>query len=366
MNNFKKVGLTALAGSLVAFSAHAGELTVTGGANATYKWGKDATANHGNTSKGIGTDKDVAFTGSGELDNGTTFSVGTATVDSQTGLTSGYITITTPSFGSFLMGHSTGGVAGKYDEEVPQVYEQLSDVSSMVSANKVGDFMDNNHINYTSPALEFAGVGVSIDLGYSPQARDSVVGDGGTGGGDGTYGAGKEAGVTLSYEGLKAGFYGAERENITPTGTGDKVHDEFNGAWYVKYNFGPVSIGYSESYLDSGLAATSTTALATTTAKTLRSGASDGFFEGEQIGIAFNVNENFSVSYSESEETYDEQSDLASGDTADVSMKMDAMQVAYSMGGMSIKAYKMKIENPFFDEDAEDTNITEIALGLAF
>ena len=119
-------------------------------------------------------------------------------------------------------------------------------------------------------------------------------------------------------------------------------------------------------FTDSGLAATSTTALATTTAKTLRSGVSDGFFEGEQIGIAFNVNENFSVSYSESEETYDEQSDLSSGDTADVSMKMDAMQVAYSMGGMSIKAYKMKIENPFFDEDAEDTNITEIALGLAF
>ena len=35
MNNFKKVGLTALAGSLVAVSAHAGELTVTGGANIT-------------------------------------------------------------------------------------------------------------------------------------------------------------------------------------------------------------------------------------------------------------------------------------------------------------------------------------------
>ena len=243
MNNFKKIGLTALAGSLVAFSAHAGELTVTGGANATYKWGKDATANHGNTSKGIGTDKDVAFTGSGELDNGTTFTLGTATLDSQSGLTSGYITITTPSFGSFLMGHSTGGLSGKYDEEVPQVYEQISDVSSMVSANKVGDFMDNNHIAYTTPALEFAGVGISVDLGYSPQARDSVVGDGGTGAGDGTYGAGKEAGITLSYEGLKAGFYGAERENITPTGTGDKVHDEFNGAWYVKYNFGPVSIG---------------------------------------------------------------------------------------------------------------------------
>ena len=147
MNKFKKIGLTALAGSLVAVSAHAGELTVTGGVNITLKNGT-ADSTHNDSGRGIGTDKDVAFTGSGELDNGTTFTVGTATLDSQSGLTSGYITITTPSFGSFLMGHSTGGVAGKYDEEVPQVYEQLSDVSAMVSANKVGDFMDNNHINH--------------------------------------------------------------------------------------------------------------------------------------------------------------------------------------------------------------------------
>ena len=41
MNKFKKVGLTALAGSLVAFAGHAGELTVTGGANATYKTGNE-------------------------------------------------------------------------------------------------------------------------------------------------------------------------------------------------------------------------------------------------------------------------------------------------------------------------------------
>ena len=42
MNKFKKLGLTALAGSLVAFSAHAGELTVTGGANITLKHGNAA------------------------------------------------------------------------------------------------------------------------------------------------------------------------------------------------------------------------------------------------------------------------------------------------------------------------------------
>ena len=36
MDNLKKVGLSALAGSLVAFSAQAGELSVSGGAKMTY------------------------------------------------------------------------------------------------------------------------------------------------------------------------------------------------------------------------------------------------------------------------------------------------------------------------------------------
>ena len=42
MNKFKKIGLTALAGSLVAVSAHAGELSVSGGVNITLKHGNSA------------------------------------------------------------------------------------------------------------------------------------------------------------------------------------------------------------------------------------------------------------------------------------------------------------------------------------
>jgi hypothetical protein len=41
MNNLKKVGLTALAGSLVAVSAQAGEMAVTGSANVSYVHGKN-------------------------------------------------------------------------------------------------------------------------------------------------------------------------------------------------------------------------------------------------------------------------------------------------------------------------------------
>ena len=360
MNKFKKIGLTALASSLVAVSAQAGELSVSGGANITLKSGTAASGNNV-SGRGIGADKDVTFKGSGELDNGTTFSVVTATNDSQTDLTSGYISIATPSFGSFLFGNHSGAAHYKYDEEVPTAYEQLSDPSgNLMPANKVGDFMDNNHITYTSPTFDFGGASITFDLGYASDANDTETGDGGVPGGTGTYGTGQEAGVTISYDALKVGVYGAERENktLTPANT-DAVRDEFNGVWYAKYSFGPVSIGYSESYLDSGVSETAT--VATTAAKQLRT--SGGIFEGEQIGIAFNVNDNFSVSYSESTETYNAQSEAAS---MDVDQKTDAIQFAYSMGGMSIKAYQIEIENPHMDEDADDSKITEIALGLAF
>ena len=359
MNKFKKVGLTALASSLVAVSAQAGELTVTGGANITLKHGTASSTSNA-SGRGIGTDKDVKFAGSGELDNGTTFSVVTATVDSQTGLTSGYISIATPSMGSFLMGNHSGAAHYKYDEEVPQVYEQVSDITALVTANKVGDFMDNNHITYTSPSFDLGGASITLDLGYASDANDTQTGDGGVPGG-GTYGSGTEAGITIAYDAFKFGIYGAERENETPAAAGsDTVRDEFNGVWYAKYSFGPVAIGYSESYLDSGVTGT---AEATTAAKTLRTAA--GYFEGSQIGVAFNVNDNLSVSYTESEETYNAQA--GTGITvADVDMEVDAIQVAYSMGGMSIKAYQMDVTNPAFDEDADDSKVTEIALGLAF
>ena len=359
MNNFKKVGVTALAGSLVAFSAHAGELSVTGGANITYKTGNVAPMSN-NSSKGIGVDKDVTFTGNGELDNGITFSIFTATTDAQTDLSSGAISISTPSFGSFLMGNHSGAAHYKYDEEVPQVYEQISDITSTVTQNKVGDFMDNNHVTYTSPTFDLGGASITFDLGYASDANDTETSDGGVPGGTGTYGTGQEAGITIAYDAFKFGIYGAERENNTQTAAGvDNVRDEFNGVWYAKYSMGPVSIGYSEFYIDSGV---SGSAEATTTAKVLRTAA--GIQEGYQIGIAFNVNDNLSLSYTESEETYNAQSGGTA--VADVDQKIDAIQVAYSMGGMSVKAYQMDVTNPSFDEDAADSKVTEIALGLAF
>ena len=79
MNNLKKLGLTALAGSLVAVNANAGEMSVSGAFNATYVTTDGdtgtATTDHG---IGLGNDKDFGVSGSGELDNGWTFAGNTA------------------------------------------------------------------------------------------------------------------------------------------------------------------------------------------------------------------------------------------------------------------------------------------------
>ena len=53
MNKFKKIGLTALASSLVAVSAQAGELTVTGDANITLKHGTASSTSNA-SGRGIG------------------------------------------------------------------------------------------------------------------------------------------------------------------------------------------------------------------------------------------------------------------------------------------------------------------------
>ena len=362
MNNIKKIGLTALAGSLVTLgSAQAGEMSVSGGINTVLKFGKGG----GNTSKGIGADKDVAFSGGGELDNGTTFSM-TATTNDSHAISSSTTTITTPSLGSFSIGSSSGSASYLYDEEVPTAYEQVSDGKDTM-ANKVGDFMDNNSVLYTSPTLDLMGASITAHVGYAPQANDSAVGDGGSVTYDATVGAGKEAGITIAYEGLKLGFYGAERNRTVPqatAGTGNYQHDEFNGAWYAKYTMGPVSIGYSETYADAGITADDSNTV--NSAKTRRSGG--GIYTSESMSIAFNVNDNMSISYTTADETYDTQDDAKTAVTTDddVTESIDAIQIAYSMGGMSIKAYNMEVTNPSQDDNAADQSVTEIALGLSF
>ena len=162
--------------------------------------------------------------------------------------------------------------------------------------------------------------------------------------------------------GLTLGAYVAEREHESPATGSIKARDEFNGSWYAKYTMGSVSVGYSEAYYDSG---TRGAATAATTAKAV--GTSDGIFENNQMSIAFNVNDNLSISYTESDDTYDASSHVSTGtEIVDVEQSTEALQAAYSMGGMTIKAFQMESSNPGWDSDASKSSFSEVSIGLAF
>jgi len=332
-------------------------MSVNGSANMTWAQ-KDVVEG-----KSIGSDKGLTISGSGELDNGWTFYTGTYVSDG-INLSTHVTTLTMGSLGTIKMGTGFGGIHGSYDEEVPQAYEQLSD-SHQNSSNKIGDALDNNSLIYTSPSFDMGGGTVSFGLAYSQDAHDTAVNNGYPDGTShvGVYGEGVGAGITAAMGSLTVGVYGHTRDIVKHAKAGtDAYRDDFQGIWYAKYSAGPVSFGYSSSYYDSGLIGSGGSA---NTAKTV--GTATGVFEMEQMSVAFNVNDNLSISWTDGEDTYDAQSNVKGGtEVVDVSQDTDALQVAYSMGGMSIKAYRMETSNPAYDGNAAASEKSEVSLGLAF
>jgi len=361
MNNLKKLGLTALAGSLVAVNANAGEMSVSGAFNATYVTTDGdtgtATVDHG---VGLGNDKDFGVSGSGELDNGWTFAGNTALKEaSGFDISSSGLSLTMGSMGTIGMGTATGGASTKYDQQTPTAYEEIDDFGgTTLSANLVGSRLDNNSLIYNSPSFDLGGMTASFDVEYSPEASGTSPNDGGSQAST-EFNSAMSLGVTLSGSGLTVGVYGAETDNDGGTA---RDTDAFEGVWYANYAMGPVSIGYSASYHDSGQFVTSETVGAAKVVNT-----AGGLFETEMYSIAFNVNDNMSVSYAKATDTYDAQSHNSSGtETLDVEMELKSIQAAYTMGAMSVKAQRTETDNVKYDSNGGSVTKTEVALGLAF
>ena len=366
MNNFKKIGLTALAGSLAAISLQAGEMSVSGSFNATYS--VDSGTNTNTTKgKGLGTDKDFSVSGSGELDNGWTFSGYTLLTDAMA-VSSSALSMTMGSLGSISIGSGSGGNSTKYDVQTPTAYEEVDDGgNTSLSANFVGNWADNNSLMYASPSFDLgSGVTAVLHAEYSPEATGTSPNDGGVQDSL-AYGNGKSLGITLTGSGVTFGAYGATRENNDET---IGVKDSLEMVSYLNYAMGNVAVGVSTSYHDTGLqSAPGSTAALATAAKVV--GTADGIFESTTYSIAYNINENVSVSYAKATDTYDAQSHgsaTGTGSVADVDSDTESFQVAYSMGAMSIKAYQTKQDNVTYRTGtaAGEQTVSEIALGLAF
>jgi len=360
MTNLKKLGLTALAGSLVAVSAHAGEMSVSGSADVTYKTGGADDA-----AQSLGHNTDITFSGSGELDNGYEVNMFVAYADGAT-LESSAVSVTMGSMGTLGVSKVGGmNINGAYDETYPRAYEENSDAGGQSPSNYVGSVADDNALIYKAPTFNIAGVDISAGAEYSFQAGSTTASDGGTIARSNDRGSAYGVGVTASVAGLTLGAYASEAENET-NGGNTPDQDEFSGSAFINYSFGPVSIGYQQAYVDTGFSDTDVAIEATTAAKTV--GTSSGIFQDESMSIAFNVNENLSVSYAETESDYNAQNYTAGTNTkaANITQDSDSIQVAYSMGAMSVKAYKTEIKNPNYDTNAAELEVNEIAIGLAF
>ena len=362
--NIKKIGLTALATSLVASSAYAAEVSVSGSAGFTFVTQSGASGSTTDHGKGFGTDNALSFSASGEMDNGWTVSAATAFTDAAS-LSSSSVSVTMGSFGTFKGGSGCCTHSGSYDG-LAGAYEEVDDgAGTTLSSNLLGSQFDNGQIAYAAPAIEAAGATVQLHLGYSPRGNDVALA-GGVADGTAKYGSARFAGVTITHDsGLTLGIAAQEADKNGIASA--KLNDVFAGNWYATYAMGPISVGYLQGYADMGNA---TGATAATTQKTVA--AASGLFESEEYVISFNVNDNLSVSYAKAEDTYDAQAGAATGATtggaavADVTTDHKSIQAAYSMGSMSIKAYRQETSNVGYSTGGGSHTKNEIALGLTF
>jgi outer membrane protein OmpU len=354
MNNLKKVGLSALAGSLAMFSANAVEYAVTGDAQVVYSTADEVgvdTSAATNSGKGLGVDTDLYFNASGELDNGFTVSVFTALDLEQSNTatagginSSAQLTIGMGSLGTIQFNDVFGSAATSIDDVMPKAYEEPWDGSShAASTHSFGSSTQSGSVDYRSPAFSL-GSGLTIDgaVTYDPNAGLGPVAAGGVA----SSATSGEAVVVkiVSDTGLTVGGGIEEVKADSTLATGlDR------STIYALYSMGPVSVGYQETYVNSA----SNSGLAT-----LAAAGAD--IEADMMAIAYTAGD-ISVSYAEQNETTQAHSDTI----ALLEVELSAIQAAYSMGAMTAAISFYETDNVGGVTGAKYEE-TEISVSFAF
>ena len=122
MNKITKIGLTALAGSLVATSAFAGSMSVSGSAKVTYA----SNGEERSTGAPYSNSKGISFSGSGELDNG--FTVSTGYTMTNAAFSTSHVSLDMGDSGTLHFMNSTAKAGlDKFDDVMPTAGEEVWD-----------------------------------------------------------------------------------------------------------------------------------------------------------------------------------------------------------------------------------------------
>jgi outer membrane protein OmpU len=289
--NIKKIGLTALAASLVSVSAHAGEMSVAGGASIGLK-----NTSKSSTGKSWTMGNQLTFTGGGELDNGLNVSLSfvidqgddaTTTSNTRDPFDSHSVTVSSDALGSLVFS-GEGGSSAQSAIDTTAAGDAWNNGSSIaVSSSEAGD----NSMLYTLPSIVDD---VTIVGSYSP---------GGAGGASATAWRVGYSGI----EGLSLDL--AEGETNTVGSEADTT------TMKASYAISSFTVSYSDNEHD-------------TTATT-------GGQDITSWNVAYTVSEDLSINYGT--ETHD-----AEGSSVDE--EAEVIGVSYTSGGMTISANQYNYE----------------------
>ena len=323
MNNFKKIGMTALAASLVSTSVFAGEMTVAGSASMTME---NYSIDSRNNGKGFSMGNQLTFTGGGELDNGMNVSVsfvldqGDNETDNETGASSApfdnhSVTVSSDTLGTLVF-HGEGGSSAQSALDTTAAGDIWDTFDGTTGTTVFSSTTSDNMIGYTLPSL---GVdGLSVSASYVPQAA----------------GAASSLSYAATYTGIDglSVSYGVGEQETSSTAQGDTT------TMKASYAYGPVTVAYSNN---DHATETSSKDQETTSFK-----------------LSYTVSDAISVSYGE--ETIDEE-----GDTLDA--EFSKLAVSYTSGGMTVSASSREAKDALHSSGAtDDKDYWSLGLSFAF
>ena len=313
MNKLKKIGLTALAGSLVATSVFAGTMDVTGSA-ALYFTGGDKNV----VGNGWSMNDAITFSGGGEMDNGWNVTA-SFLLDNSDGAAaqifdSRSIAIDMADAGTLTFhGQDGGSVISSTDDKLPNMYEE-----AWYGGDGPGQgATTSNMFFYSNTAIVD---GLNIMGSYTPSGTAEVL-------------SSTEFGVAYSgTEGLVIGY-------ATGTDGGAGAAGEIdNSTAYVTYAYGSVTLGYQQNSSDSKVAN------------------ADEDYTG--MVITYTVTDELAVSYGTAEIDYENSS---------FDQESSSVGASYTMGSMTLSGVYNTHDNISNSSLASaDRNVYELGLSFAF
>jgi hypothetical protein len=329
--------LVALSFLFATVTANAGELTVTGNMEATYHSTSD-----GDTGNPLGMDRELKFAGSTELDSGITVSVMQDTSDNL-GYGNSQISFgNVAGFATIYVGSDSDPLDAK-DDITPTAYEEANgsgsgsyvDIGTMAGQMGLGVKFD----------LPFIG---AVNAKYYPKADGVKNADNASSGAVAATGSGESLTVITDLGGLLGALDGAtltsgysSHEESSVANTDDAT--ELTAA--LVYKTGALSLGYQKKYNNPGNTVALTDPL---------------FYKDDVIGIAYAVNDAFSISYNRYES-------FRHSPSADSSFKQetDAISIGYTIGGMTIGLQDASTDNAGYVLNATDDTRT-LGVSVAF